>query len=111
MLLLAVVALISTGAFFRASKRSGHHPGKMASLPFLALGIVTATNYLAFPLLERLLTQVVSSAGITALITIGYNIFVACLYLVLIRHTWQIVNRPKILITDPTATPGSKNGG
>ena len=105
MMLLAVVALISTGAFFRTSRRNGHHPCKTASLPFLALGIVIAANYLTLPMLERLLSQTVSSAGINTLISFAYNIFVICLYLVFIRHVWRILNIPKHIATDPKRDP------
>ncbi len=47
MLLLLIIALIATPAFFRQAKSIGIHPGKVACIPFVAAGMLLVFGNLA----------------------------------------------------------------
>lgn len=92
MLLLLVVALISTPAFYTAAKRHGLHPGKLASLPFFGLGILLIVNYLVSLVLQTTLDYVVTTPTTKTLIVAAYNLFIVLVYLVFIRHIWKTLS-------------------
>jgi len=46
-LLIVIVALVSTVAFYRQAKRIGVHAGKAAGVPFIAAGIFLAFTYIS----------------------------------------------------------------
>ena len=45
MLLLPIISLLATPAFYSAAKRRGLHPGRTAMLPFVVLGILLIFAY------------------------------------------------------------------
>ncbi len=88
LLVLPIVAAISTMAFFRHAKRAGLHPGKAASIPFIALGAILITYYaIAFVLVE--VARAVSLSVTTAeWIHFMLYLFLILSYFSLIRNNW-----------------------
>jgi hypothetical protein len=88
MLLLLVVAFLSTPAFFVNARRRNYHPGRAASLPFLALGLLLIADHFGSQALAKLLDLTVTSTTICTIILYSYNIFLVCLYLAFISRNW-----------------------
>jgi len=93
MLLLLIVAFLSTPAFYVSAKRLSYHPGRAASLPFLAIGLLLIADYLISPLILASLDWLVSSLAITQIILYAYNVFLVLIYLTFISRNWAALTR------------------
>lgn len=94
MLLIVIVALITTGAFYRRAKLVGVHPGKAASVPFMAAGIALALAYLASLAIARIAVATHASAFTLNAVNIMLNVFVLLAYLTLIQRNWLALAKP-----------------
>ncbi|MGN6546808.1 MAG: hypothetical protein ACTHK7_17260 [Aureliella sp.] len=89
MLLILIVALIATTAFYRQAKRAGVHPGKAASVPFIAAGIVLAAAYLASLGIAKIAMAVGASEFTVSAVNLMLNLFMLLTYLALIGRNWR----------------------
>ncbi len=96
MLLLVIVALIATSAFYAQAKRRGLQPNRAAVLPFFVLALMMMVAHVAGLLLARLIDVLVVSDFTTRLIWLAFTVFVVCCYLAFISKSWiALVNAPR----------------
>lgn len=88
MLLIVIVALIATTAFYRQAKLVGVHPGKAASIPFIAAGIILALTYVGSVVLTKFMLAADGSKFTVGAIRFMFHAFVFVAYLMLIRRNW-----------------------
>ena len=93
MLLIVIVALIATGAFYRRAKHIGIHPGKAASIPFIAAGIALLIAYLASLGIARLAGAAQASPFTVRVVVIMLNLFVLLAYMTVIRRNWAAMEQ------------------
>ena len=116
MLLLCIVAFISTTAFFRLAKCIGVHPGKAASIPFCACGVFLIIEYLVTCMIAEVALSFDVSNTTILWILFPMNLFFVLAYLALIRNNWTVlvlaansrsVNYPKISHAERPLPSGS----
>lgn len=88
MLLLLIIALIATPAFFRQAKSMGLHPGKVASIPFVAAGTLLVFGNLAAMAIAEVSRRAGVSESMVYTIGMMLNVFLILAYLALIRRYW-----------------------
>lgn len=88
MLLLLIIALIATPAFFRQAKSLGIHPGKVASIPFVAAGMLLVFGNLAALAIAEVSRSAGASDSRVYAIGMMMNVFLILAYLALIRRCW-----------------------
>lgn len=88
MLLILIVALFATTAFYRQAKRAGVHPGKAASVPFIAAGVMLAVAYLAARALAQIAIAINASDFTWNAVNLLLNVFMVLAYLAVIRRNW-----------------------
>tara|TARA_R110002073_G_scaffold335442_2_gene527418 strand:- start:2556 stop:2861 length:306 start_codon:yes stop_codon:yes gene_type:complete len=88
MLLIVIVALIATTAFCRQAKLVGVHPGKAASVPFIAAGLLLAVAYVASLAITKFAVAVNASSNAMQFML---NAFVLAAYMMLIRRNWLVL--------------------
>ena len=91
MLLVVIVALIATTAFYRQAKLAGVHPGKAASVPFIAAGLLLAVAYVASLAITKFAFAVNASSNAINSMQFMLNAFVLAAYLMLIRRNWLVL--------------------
>ena len=96
MLLIVIIALLSTSRFYHRAKVANVHPGKVASVPFVAAGIFLVLSIAISFALDRLLTPSLVSEFPARLIALQANIFLALAYLTLINRTWRELERRSV---------------
>ena len=95
MLLIVIVALITTSAFYRRAKLMGIHPGKFASIPFIAAGVILAIAYVGSLAIAQLAVSVDAASNTSHAVHFMLNLFLLALYLMLIRRIWTaLTNAP-----------------
>ena len=87
-LLIVIVALIATTAFYRQAKSVNVHPGKAASVPFIAAGLFLAVGHLASFGLNELAIRTNASPGTLSMMWLMLHAFLVIAYLLLIRCNW-----------------------
>lgn len=92
MLLLLMIALIATPAFFRQAKSVGFHPGKVASIPFVAAGILLVFGNLAAMAIAEVSRRAGVSESMVYTIGMMLNVFLILAYLALIRQCWIAID-------------------
>ncbi len=90
-LLLAIVALIATTAFYTRAKRRGLQPGRAAMLPFVVLGILLVFAHFGGFLLSQVLDMAGTSPQVDWLIRLAFHAFLICAYLAFIRQNWLVL--------------------
>ena len=93
MILLLVVAFLSTSSFYVAAKQRGYHPGKAASLPLLVLCLLLIADYFTSPLLAAALDSSGASHTACMIAAFGYNVFIISIYLTFVRRNWHALNQ------------------
>lgn len=88
MYLIAIVALIATSAFYCRAKCAGLHPGKAASVPFIAAGILFGCAYLASIGIAKIATATNASPFTVNAVEFMLNVFLLLAYLMVIRKNW-----------------------
>lgn len=88
MLLILIVALISTTAFYRQAKAVNVHPGKAASVPFIAAGLFLIAGWCISFALNAFATRVEISPASVRMMGLMANVFLVLAYLLLIRRNW-----------------------
>jgi hypothetical protein len=92
MLLILIIALIATPAFFRQAKCMGIRPGKVACIPFVAAGmLLVIANLTALAISEVSRRASVSDSTVFA-IEMMMNVFLILAYLALIRRCWMVMD-------------------
>jgi hypothetical protein len=91
MLILCVVAFIATTAFLRQAKLAGVHPGKAASIPFLALGFVLIVEYLIVCITTEVALAFELSDNSIEWILLPMHLFMVLAYLALVRSNWILL--------------------
>ena len=91
MLLIVIVSLIATTAFYREAKLAGVHPGKAASVPFIAAGLLLAVAYVASLAITKFAVAVNASSNVMNSMQFMLNAFVLAAYLMLIRRNWVVL--------------------
>ena len=104
MLLISIVALIATTAFYRQAKTRGMQPGKAASIPFVAAGIFLITGIGFASILNRVALAVYVGPGTVRAILLMANVFLLLGYLQVIHRNWQL------LANTVTGTPQDEQG-
>ena len=97
MLLLTIIALLATTAFYSAAKRRGLQPGRAAMLPFVVLGVLLIFAHFGELLLTKLLVIADTSESTDYAISFGFNLFLLCTYLAFIRKNWVVLNSHPVI--------------
>jgi len=90
--LLLIIALIATPAFFRQAKSVGLHPGKVASIPFIAAGTLLVFGNLAAMAIAEVSRSAGASESTVYAIGMMLNVFLILAYLALIRRCWIAID-------------------
>ncbi len=96
MLLLVVIAFVSTGSFFRIAREHGSHPGRAASTPIVGLAAVLITNHFASKLLTMALARFEVAVNFQSTILFIYSLFLILAYLVFLRKNADAIMSQKI---------------
>ena len=102
MLLIVIVAFVATVSFFRRAKEIGLHPGKTASVPFIAAGAMIATTYISAVGMGRFFATIGVSADIAGWIGFSMDWFLILAYLVFIKRNWDILSTRQL--SDPSTS-------
>ncbi|QEG21509.1 hypothetical protein MFFC18_13650 [Mariniblastus fucicola] len=92
MLLMAIVALISTRSFYKTAAANGFHPGKAAGTPMLGLMLVLAINHLLMAASLFVSDRFTISDSTQSWIVTLNGIFVILAYLVFLRENYKVIN-------------------
>lgn len=92
MLVLVIVALVATTAFYRQARIVNVSPGKAASVPFVAAGLFLIASYCTSLGLGSFTAWSGISPAIARSIAYMANAFYILAYLALIRRNWQALN-------------------
>lgn len=92
MLFLVIVAFIATVSFFRRAREIGIHPGKAASIPFFAAGMMLALAYLMALAIRRVLDAMNVPAQHAEWAVVGLNWALVLAYLVFITRNWGTIS-------------------
>lgn len=95
MLLVVIVAFIATVGFFRRAKEIGIHPGKAASVPFIAAGAMLAVTYLSAFAIGRLFSATNVSVETARWFGFAMDWFLALAYLLFIKRNWDTLSFAK----------------
>jgi hypothetical protein len=88
-LLLVIVALIATTAFYRRAKAGSVHPGKAASVPFIAAGIFFVVGYSISYVLGMFAAWSDAAPVTVRLILRMADAFLVLAYLLFISRNWN----------------------
>jgi uncharacterized membrane protein len=92
MLILLIIAIIATPAFYQRSREIGAPSGKIASVPFVALGILLAVGHVV----GLFGTWITSTIGASSTLANGLrwmlSIFILLSYTLVIRAFWIALN-------------------
>lgn len=89
MLLVLIIALIATAAFYRQAKAVNVHPGKAASVPFLAAGLILIAEYCTSFLLNTFAAWAGADTATVRVTAFMANVFLLLAYLLLISRNWR----------------------
>jgi len=87
-LLIVILAMIATTAFFRQAKAVNVHPGKAASVPFVAAGLTLIAGYCTSFALNTLAAWVDVAPATVRMMAFMANLFLLLAYLLLISRNW-----------------------
>ena len=93
MLLLTIVAFLSTIAFYRRGKQIGVSPGRAARIPFLALMIFLALSYVGAYLIVYFGGILGVRDNTLWVVAFLFDFFIVLAYLKLIQRNWQVLNQ------------------
>ena len=112
MLLIVIIAFIATVGFFRRAKEIGIHPGKAASVPFIAAGVMIAVTYLSALVIGRLFSFSNFSMESARWFGFAMDLFLVLAYLIFIKRNWDILCAVDFRgpASDPSATNGDLSG-
>jgi len=88
MLLLLIIALIATPAFFRQATSVGIHPGKVANIPFVAAGALLVFGNLTATATAEVSRRAGASESTVYAIGMMLKLFLILAYLAPIRRYW-----------------------
>lgn len=88
MYLLVFVAFVSTMGFYRRAKAVGMHPGKMASIPFIAWGLLVLFEIALGIAVGLICIGLGASDWVISTMLGMLEIFIMLAYLLLIRRYW-----------------------
>jgi hypothetical protein len=108
MLLIVIIAFIATVGFFRRAKEIGIHPGKAASVPFIAAGLMIAVTYLSALVIGRLFSVINFSMESARWFGFAMDLFLVLAYLIFIKRNWDILCA--VDFRDPASDPTAANG-
>lgn len=109
MLLIVIVAFIATVGFFRRAKAIGIHPGKAASVPFIAAGVTIAVTYLFAVVIGRLFASMNVSVESARWFGFAMDWFLVLAYLFFIKRNWDILCSEKIRDSESDANTTNDN--
>lgn len=92
MLFIVIVAFIATVGFFRRATEIGIHPGKAASVPFIALGVMLAVTHLSAVVLGCLFAAMNASSETARWLGFSMDWFLVFAYLFFIKRNWDILS-------------------
>lgn len=93
MLLLLVVALIATRAFYKTAVASELHPGRAASAPWIGLGVILALDWALLGLISSTIWYSEATESTLMIIEFLNLIFVAFVYIVFIRANYRALDK------------------
>jgi hypothetical protein len=94
MLLILATAFFSTIGFYRQAQRVGVHPGKAASVPFIAAMLMIIFAYLAGMLVEGWILQYEDLVKTAEWFQSAVNLTVVLTYLFFIKRNWLMLHQP-----------------
>lgn len=89
-----IVALVATTAFYRQAQAVNAHPGKAASVPFMAAGLFLIVGYCISYALRTFAAWADVAPATVRMITIMADVFFTLAYLQLIRRNWLALTAP-----------------
>jgi len=92
MLLIVIVAFIATVGFYRRAKEIGIHPGKAASVPFIAAGVMVAVTYVSAVVIGRLFAAMNISVETAGWFGFAMDWFLVLAYLFFIKRNWDTLS-------------------
>ncbi|XZE35493.1 hypothetical protein SH501x_000991 [Pirellulaceae bacterium SH501] len=102
-----IVAFISTVGFFRRAKEIGIHPGKAASVPFIAAGVMLAVTYLSAFVIGHLFSAMNVSVETAGWFGFAMDWFLVLAYLFFIKRNWDTLSSANFL--DPASNENTIN--
>lgn len=88
MLFLLMIALLATIAFYRRSRQMGLDTGRLASVPFVTLGILMVLGHITARLITASCQAMQVAEDTTRLILLVMQCFGLLAYAVIIRSYW-----------------------
>lgn len=89
-----ILALIATTAFYRQAKVLNAHPGRAASVPFVAAGLFLIVGYFTSFALSKLAAWSGVGPGTVRIMAFMADLFLILAYLLLIRRNWLALTSP-----------------
>ena len=93
MLILTIVALFATIAFYQRGKQIGISPGRAASLPFVVLGIFLALRFVGARLIIYMGESLDVSSKTVLAMGLLLNLLLILAYLQFIHRNWKSLNQ------------------
>lgn len=88
MLFVLVVAFVATVGFYRRAREIGVHPGKSASVPFIAAGVLIAVTHICGILVGYLTIALDVPENTMHAIGTGMDWSLILAYIVFIKRNW-----------------------
>ncbi|MGI9472131.1 MAG: hypothetical protein ACR2NZ_11390 [Rubripirellula sp.] len=85
---IVIFALIATVALYRRANRNGLHPGKVASIPFVAAGLFLILDHLASRFIGLMSTWLEVSDGTRWGVLLLSRLLLVAAFSMLIRFVW-----------------------
>ncbi len=89
MLIILTIAFLATIGFYKQASLIGVHPGKAASVPFIAAGLMIAFGKLAAMGISRFIAERSVSAELTSWLQFAISGCVVLTYAWFIRRNWK----------------------
>lgn len=89
--MIVIIALIATTAFYRQAKAANVHPGKAASIPFIAAGLILIAGYCTSFALKAFATWADVAPATVRMMAFIANMFLLLAYLLLISRNWGVL--------------------
>jgi hypothetical protein len=88
LLLIVILALIATTAFYRQALARHVHPGKAASVPFVTAGLFLIAGYCTSFALNKFAEWTDAAPTTVRIMSLMANFFLILAYLLLVRRNW-----------------------
>ena len=99
MLLILIIAFLSTIGFYRQAKLVGVHPGQAASIPFIAAMLMLGFAFIAGMVMDHGFCLVDGYGDTAAWVKSASDLFVVAAYAFFIKRNWAKLQQPSLEAT------------